>query len=324
MVCYAESSLGINMQQTNAKISIVVPVYRSEKSLPILVSRLAETLGHMGRSAEIVLVDDASPDNTWQVLKQLKKEYGSILKIARLLTNRGQHNSTLCGFSLAAGDIIVTMDDDLQNPPEEVPKLIEAVERGYDLVIASYETKRHNSVRNASGRAIDWVIRKIFKLPQVFQLTSFRAAKRIVIQNVLQMSGVFPYITCMLFSNASNYINVLTLHEPRPFGKSNYTLKRSLLLGANLIFSYSSYPLVLIGILCLLAFAVSILLGARAVYNTLAYGASVPGWASTVVIVSFFNALILLCLSIFGLYLLRINQLVTRSRVSYTISELYE
>jgi dolichol-phosphate mannosyltransferase/undecaprenyl-phosphate 4-deoxy-4-formamido-L-arabinose transferase len=128
----------------------------------------------------------------------------------------------------------------------------------------------------------------------------------------------------MLLSNAANYTNVSTRHDPRPFGKSNYNLKRSLLLAANLIFSYSSYPLILVGILCLLAFAVSILLGARAIYNTLAYGASVPGWASTVVIVSFFNALILLCLSIFGLYLLRINQQVMRSRVSYTVSELYE
>jgi polyisoprenyl-phosphate glycosyltransferase len=312
------------MNEHRAEISVVVPVYRSERSLRILVSRLAEVFIKMNRSCEIVFVDDASPDNSWQVLKDLKNEYGQMLKIAKLLTNRGQHNATLCGFSLATGDIVIIMDDDLQNPPEEIPKLVEAVEKGYDLVIASYDEKKHSAARNMGGAFIDWIIKRIFGLPRQFQLTSFRAVKRIVAASSLQMSAAFPYITCMLLSNASTYTNVPTRHDPRQFGKSNYTIKRSLLLALNLIVSYSSYPLILVGLLCLLAFAVSILLGARAVYNTLVYGVSVPGWASTVVIVAFFNALILLCMSIFGLYLLRINQQITRTRVSYTVSELHE
>ncbi len=312
------------MEKSRAKISVVVPVYRSGQSLKILVSRIEEVFTKMGRSGEIVLVDDASPDDSWQVLKSLKEEFGEVLKIARLLTNRGQHNATLCGFSLATGDIVITMDDDLQNPPEEIPKLVEAVERGFDLAIAAYDSKKHSPTRNAGGAFIDWIIRRVFGLPRQFQLTSFRAAKRIVTKNALQMSAAFPYITCMLFSNATSYTNVSTRHDPRQYGKSNYNLKRSLLLASNLIISYSSYPLILVGILCFLAFAVSLLLGARAVYDTLVYGISVPGWASTVVIVSFFNALILLCLSIFGVYLLRINQQITRTRVSYTVSELYE
>jgi polyisoprenyl-phosphate glycosyltransferase len=312
------------MKEPRAKISVVVPVYRSEQSLRLLVSRLAEVFTKINRSCEVILVDDASPDNSWHVLKDLKSEYGQMLKIAKLLTNRGQHNATLCGFSLATGDIVITMDDDLQNPPEEIPKLVEAVEEGYDLVIAAYDEKKHSAARNVGGAFIDWIIRQIFRLPMQFQLTSFRAAKRIVTTSSLQMSAAFPYITCMLLSNAATYTNVPTRHDPRPFGKSNYNIKRSLLLALNLILSYSSYPLVLVGILCLLAFAVSILLGARAVYNTLVYGVSVPGWASTVVIVAFFNALILLCMSIFGLYLLRINQQITRTRVSYTVCELHE
>ncbi len=312
------------MERQSSKISIIVPVYRSEQSLRMLVARLLEVFKNMNWSAEIVFVDDASPDNSWRVLKELKSQFGQTIKIARLLTNRGQHNATLCGFSLATGDILITMDDDLQNPPEEIPKLVEAVERGYDLVIAAYDSKKHAALRNTSGRLIDWIIRRIFGLPRGFQLTSFRAAKRIVVSSALQMSAVFPYITCMLLSNASNYANVPTRHDARVFGKSNYNLKRSMLLATNLIVSYSAYPLLLVGFLCILAFAISILLAARAVYQTLVYGVSVPGWASTVVIVSFFNALILLSLSIFGLYLLRINQQITRTRVSYTVSELYE
>jgi len=320
-LCYSRP---VAMEKQPLQVSVVVPVYRSEQSLRTLVARLTEVFKKMDWNAEIILVDDASPDSSWEVLKQLKSEHGKTLKIAKLLTNRGQHNATLCGFSLTSGEIVVTMDDDLQNPPEEVPKLVEGIRSGYDLVIAAYDTKKHAALRNMGGGFIDWIIRRIFGLPRGFQLTSFRAAKRVVASSALQMSAAFPYITCMLLSNASTYVNVPVRHDPRPFGRSNYNLKRSLLLAANLVFSYSSYPLFFVGLLCLLAFAVSVLLGARAVYNTLAYGVSVPGWASTVVIVSFFNALILLCLSIFGLYLVRINQQFTRTRVSYTVSELHE
>jgi len=312
------------MQKPGSKISVVIPVYRSEQSLRILVSRLIRVFQETGRECEIVLVDDASPDNTWNVLKELKNEHGRVLKIARLLTNRGQHNAILCGLSLSSADYVVTMDDDLQNPPEEIPTLIRALDQGYDLVIGAYDSKKHASFRNLGGRLIDWIIRRIFGLPHSFQLTSFRAVKRVVVQGVVQMSAVFPYITCMLLSNASNYTNVPVRHEPRQFGRSNYRMKQSLYLAANLIFSYSAYPLYFIGLLCLVAFMLSILIGARAVYNTLVYGAAVPGWASTIVIVSFFNGLLMLCLSIFGLYLLRMHQQITRTRVSYTISELYE
>ncbi len=312
------------MLKPGPEVSVVIPVYRSEQSLRILVSRIIGVFRETGRTVEIVLVDDASPDDSWNVLKELKNEHGRALKIARLLTNRGQHNAILCGLSLSTAGLVVTMDDDLQNPPEEIPRLLDAMERGYDLVIGAYDSKKHAPVRNLGGRLIDWIIRRIFGLPRGFQLTSFRAAKRVVVQSAIQMSAVFPYITCMLLSNASNYVNVPVRHDQRQFGRSNYRLKQSLYLAANLVFSYSSYPLYFVGLLCLAAFMFSILIGLRTIYNTLVFGVAVPGWASTIVIVSFFNGLIMLCLSIFGLYLLRLHQQITRTRVSYTISELYD
>jgi polyisoprenyl-phosphate glycosyltransferase len=312
------------MNQSPRILSVVIPVYRSENSLPILIPRLITAIEALGRCPEVVLVDDASPDCSWKVLKELKSAYGKKLKIARLLTNRGQHNAILCGMSLATGEEIITMDDDLQNPPEEIPALIDGLERGYDLVIGSYDSKKHAAFRNIGGRLVDWIIRRIFKLPSDFQLTSFRAARKIVVSRVIQMSAVFPYITCMLLSNAANYVNVPTRHEPRKFGKSNYRLKQSLYLAANLILSYSAYPLYFVGLFCLAAFALSMALAAKAIYNTLVYGVAVPGWASTIVVVTFFNGVILLCLAIFGLYLLRLHQQITRTRVSYTISEIYD
>src|SRR5437773_6102071 len=125
------------------KSSVVIPVDRSRESLPILLERLERELRAIGRRYEVVLVDDCSPDDTWTVLKNLKEDR-PWLKIAHLLRNAGQHNAILCGFTIAEGEVVVTMDDDLQNPPEEVHKLIAAIDQGYDLAIAAYDTKRHD------------------------------------------------------------------------------------------------------------------------------------------------------------------------------------
>lgn len=113
------------MDGQNKKISVVIPVYRSEISLEILAERLMSVFKRMGRNHEIIFIDDCSPDNSWRVLKRIKEIYKNKVKIVRLLVNGGQHNAILCGFSLVTGDVIVTMDDDLQNPPEEIPKLVE-------------------------------------------------------------------------------------------------------------------------------------------------------------------------------------------------------
>jgi len=298
------------------KISVVVPVYNSMESLPILTERLQQVLTTMNREYEVVFIDDRSRDNSWQVVKGLRDRYGSFIKIARLLVNSGQHNAILCGMYLATGDIVITMDDDLQNPPEEIPKLISA--------IASYDEKKHGGFRNAGGWFIDSVIRRIFNLPKNFKLTSFRAAKRVVIDNVCKMGGVFPYITAMMLANAANYTNVPVRHDARPFGTSNYSLRRSLSLAANLIFYYSSYPLYVIAALSFFFFLGTLLFGVALLIRTLAYGSAVPGWASTILAISFSNAFILLCLVIFGVYISRMSQQLTRTRLPYTVSELHE
>jgi len=305
-------------------ISVVIPVYGASQSLEILIDRLHQVLKQMEDDYEIILVDDCSRDDSWLVLKTLKQHYGKSLKLARLLVNVGQHNAILCGLSLSTGEIVITMDDDLQHPPDEIPKLMESIHQGFDLVIGAYDSKKHSRIRQPSGQLIDWIIIKIFGLPSNFQLTSFRATTRPVVDNVCQMGGVFPYITAMMLVSASRYTNVVVRHDPRPFGKSNYNLKRSFRLAANLIFNYSSYPLYLVVLLCFIAFLFSVILGVWTLGKVLLYGASVPGWASTVVIVSFFNGFILLCLVSFGVYLSRISQQLTGIRRPYIIRELDE
>lgn len=302
-------------------VSIVIPCYRCAESIEGLVARLLAVSAGLRRDFEIVLVDDRSPDETWSVLQRLKAQHGRPLKIVRLLKNSGQHNALLCGLHMSTGEVVVTMDDDLQNPPEEIPKLVAALDSGYDLAIGAYPRKEHSATRNAGGELIDRVLRGIFALPPDFQLTSFRAARRPVVDNVCRMSGVFPYLTAMLLSHASNQVNVEVRHDPRRHGQSNYNLRRSLALAANLILNYSSWPLHLVGALCLAAFCFSLGFGAWVFVRALLDDTSVPGWASTVVIISFFNALTLLCLYVFGLYLSRLNLQITRTATHFTISE---
>ena len=257
-------------------ISVVIPAYRSSESLPILVGRLETVFRQSGQKYEVVVVNDCSPDDTWSVLKALKGGR-PWLKIIRLLRNSGEHNALLCGFSIAKGDVIVTMDDDLQNPPEEIPGLVAQIDEGYDLAIGSYGNKLHTRGRNLAGGLIDDLQRSIFGLPKDFQLTSFRAVRRAVIDNVVAMSTAFPYITSMLLSHTSRYINVPVRHDPRSFGQSNYNLSRSLRLAFNLLLNYSSYPLYFVIALCLLALSMTFGLGAWVLWRALAEVAPVPG-----------------------------------------------
>jgi glycosyltransferase involved in cell wall biosynthesis len=306
-------------------ISIVIPVYRSEQTLMPLMERLHNVLLGQKRIFEVIFVDDGSPDSSWKVLQAIKAKYSSAkVKIVRLLKNSGQHNAILCGLTLVQGDIIVTMDDDLQNPPEEIPKLLAAVEAGFDLAIGAYEEKRDMKLRNIGGSCVDSLLRTIFKLPKDFQLTSFRAMRKTVVDHVVAMGSVFPYITAMLLSHAGNYTNVFVRHDPRTVGVSNYTLKRSFYLAFNLILNYSPYPLYIVFFLCFLAFGTSVGLGGFVLYKALFYDISAPGWASTMLVISFFNGLILLALLILSFYISRITQQLTRSKVSFIIGEIDE
>lgn len=304
-------------------ISVVIPVYKSKDSLYILINELQNVLSTNNYDYEIIAVDDCSPDDTWQELISLKKRYNE-LKIVRLVRNSGQHNATLCGFSLSKGDIVITMDDDLQNPPSEILKLIEAINKGYDIAIGSYDSKKHPLNRNIGGKLIDMILRRIFHLPRDFQLTNFRAIRKNIIDNVILMGGVFPYITAMIFSHSSKYINVDVHHAQRPYGKSNYNLRKSIMLALNLLLSYSSYPLYFIASLCMVVLGGSIFIFIFIFIEVIYQEVSVSGWASTIISIAFFNGLVLLALVIHSIYLSRINQQITRSRVSFTIGEIHE
>lgn len=302
-------------------ISVVIPVFRSCSSLEPLVERLEGTLAALDDEYELIFVDDGSDDGSWEELKRLRAGRPH-LRIARSAVNRGQHNTLLSGFSLVNGDVVVTMDDDLQHPPEEIGRLLHAlVEDNYDLVIGAYQAKRHPRSRNLGSALVDGVQRQIFALPRGFQLTSFRAIRRSVVDHALQMGGAYPLVTAMLLANSSRRANVSVQHEPRAIGSSTYTLPKGLGLTLNLLLGYSSYPLYFVAVLCGLGLLTSSGLALATVWRALRYEATVPGWASTVVILTGFNSLTLLCLLIFGLYLSRISKQLAGGLTSSRIDE---
>lgn len=305
------------------KVSVAIPVYNSEKTLRLLVPRLIEAIRGMGHTSEIVCVDDRSRDASWTVLQELKAVHPG-LKIARLARNSGQHSAVLCALTLSTGDIVVTMDDDLQHPPEEVPKLVRAVEDGPELVIGAYDDKKHSAFRNLGGRMVDSVLRRIFKLDSSIELTSFRAMSRPLVDRVKATYSAYPYITALLLSHSSSFSNVSVRHAPRQEGKSNYNLTKSLKLAATLIFTYSSYPAIFITALCAFVFVLLLAYSAYILHMAVVGGTSMPGWASTILAVTFLNGLVLLGLALLSFYISRMYLQISGLRSAFSIERIHE
>lgn len=305
------------------KVSVAIPVYRSERTLPELVRRLRESIAGMGHEAEIVCVDDRSPDDAWKVLTELKATTPE-LKIVRLVKNSGQHNALLCALTLTTGDVVVTMDDDLQHPPEELPKLVDAVTEGVELVIGAYDAKKHAAGRNVGGAIVDSALRRIFKLEPTVELTSFRAMSRALVERVRASYTVYPYITALLLSHASSVANVKVRHEPRREGRSNYDLGKSMRLALNLVLTYSSYPAILVSSLCAFVFLLLFLLAGWVLWLAVGHGVSVPGWTSTILAVTLLNGLVLLGLALVTFYISRIYLHMAGLRSTFSIERIHE
>jgi len=303
-------------------VSVVIPVYQSDDSLLRIATLLYEVEKLEEWRLEMIFVDDGSPnEETWKTLQILKEKYPLQVRIIRMARNCGQHSATLCGMQFASGEVVVTMDDDLQNPPEEVPKLVQAILDGHDVAVGAYGEKHHSAARNLAGNLVDALLRWLFHLPSGFQLTSFRAISRPVVDAVNDAADAYPYVSAMLLANSSHQINVPVVHEARSFGTSNYTWRRSLGLAANLIFSYSSLPVLFVGALAAFCMCLSVGIGMWSLYRAMIIGTSVPGWASIMVTSSFLNSITLLCLTVYGIYLSRLSRQSIRPRRRFVIAE---
>ncbi|MDP8234954.1 MAG: glycosyltransferase family 2 protein [Candidatus Erginobacter occultus] len=285
-------------------ISTVVPVYNAEKTLPKLVARLRAVLAATGRDFEVILIDDGSRDSSWKIIRKLSGEDPRIRGIS-LMRNYGQHNALREGIMAARGDVIVTLDDDLQNPPEEIPKLLEKLEEGYDVVYGIPAQKRHNLWRRAGSSVVRLILSGALGAEIAGNISSFRALRSPVRAAFSGYRGAFIIIDAPLAWATNRFGSVTVRHQPREESESNYNFRRLLFEALNALFGFSVRPLKFASLLgfCLTFFGAGVL--AYAVGRYLILGYSIPGFPFLASIIAIFSGAQLLVLGITGEYLSR-------------------
>lgn len=292
----------------NRSISVVVPVFRSGPTLDALLDRLAPVLERVASDWELILVDDASNDGTFDRMLELRTRDPRV-KLVRFARNMGQHHATLCGIKRARGDVVVTLDDDLQNPPEEIPTFLAKLDEGYDLVIGRIlEQKKHSAWRNFSSAAMQKLAARIVGKPRDLALSSYRAMSRRGASALASYRGVQTYLPALFFGliPCDRIANVDVAHDERRHGTSTYTLRKLLKLSSYLLINHSRIPLRLTSALGVLTSLASVVVAGILAVDTLLHGTSVKGWTSLAVLIMLVGGCILLCLGIVGEYIGRL------------------
>lgn len=301
-------------------LSIVVPVYNSSTTLSDLLARLTAAIDPVTQNYEIILVDDGSKDASWNTIQTLRPAYGSRVVGVQLMRNYGQHNALMCGLGLARGAFVVTMDDDLQNPPEEVPKLLASIKAGgQDLVYGCPSNRNHAAWRNV-GASIVWSFyRIVFKNP--ITPTPFRIMRHQLARSVLFYDLNFTYLDGLLAWCTTRIGSVEVEHHPRKEGGSGYSVGKLILLALNLYTNFSLIPLQLVTGLGLLAATSGFLVGLYYLFQYFAASIVVPGFASTIIAILILGGAQLLALGVMGEYIGRLHLNVNR-KPQYVIRRL--
>ncbi len=223
-------------------ISVVVPVYRSEAILPELVQRLEIVLGRITSAYELVLVNDSSPDRSWDVICQLAGRYSWIHPI-NLMRNYGQHNALLCGIRAAQYDVIVTLDDDLQHPPEEIPKLLAVLAQGFDVVYGTPENEEHGLLRDLASVMTKMALQNAMGAKIARQVSAFRAFRAEVANAFSHYEGSFVSIDVLLTWGTNRFSAVPVVHAPRKQGPSGYTFRKLVTHAMNMMTGFTTLPL---------------------------------------------------------------------------------
>jgi undecaprenyl-phosphate 4-deoxy-4-formamido-L-arabinose transferase len=291
-------------------ISVVVPVYNSEGTLGALVSRLDPVLGATGDPYELILVNDGSLDQSWEIASQLAAQHDWIVVI-NLMRNYGQHNALLCGIRAARGDTIVTMDDDLQNPPEEIPKLLARLDDGYDAVYGTPVRQQHGLWRDLASTATKLALQGAMGAQTARQVSAFRAFRTPVREAFADYRGAFVSIDSLLAWGTTKFGSVPVRHEPRTVGASNYTFRKLLAHSMNMMTGFSTLPLRFATYIGFAFTLIGLIVLAVVVFRYFTVGDSVPGFPFLASIIAIFSGAQLFALGIFGEYLARVFVRIT-------------
>jgi undecaprenyl-phosphate 4-deoxy-4-formamido-L-arabinose transferase len=299
--------------------SVVVPVYNSEQTLAMLTERLGKVLPALSAKYELILVNDGSRDSSWNVIQDLSQRYPWVRGI-NMMRNYGQHNALLGGIRAARGDVIITMDDDLQHPPEEIYKILEKLNEGYDVVYGFPRKLPHSFIRNLFSRLTKKVLAFVMGIKTVQEISAFRAF-RTDLRNAFtnyQSPGVI--VDVLLSWGTTRFASVLVDEEPRQYGQSGYDFKRLASQVFLILTGFSTVPLRLaswLGFFFTL-FGIAVFLYVLYIYFV---AGSIPGFPFLAAIISLFSGTQMFALGIFGEYLARIFDR-SMDRPAYVISQM--
>jgi undecaprenyl-phosphate 4-deoxy-4-formamido-L-arabinose transferase len=287
-------------------VSVVIPVYNSSGILPELVARLEPVLTDHYDEYELILVNDGSRDASWDVICSLVADHQWIRGI-NLMRNYGQHNAILCGVRKARFEIIVTMDDDLQHPPEEIPKLTGKLEEGHDVVYGPPLQEQHGLWRDLASIITKISLQATIGSETARMATAFRSFRTNIREAFANYQGSFISLDVLLTWGTTRFTSVRVRHDPRKEGSSNYTLSKLINHAFNMMTGFSPLPLQVASILgfifTIFGFATLLFV----IGSFIIHGGGVPGFTFLACMIAIFSGVQLLVLGIFGEYLARIH-----------------
>jgi len=299
-------------------VSIVVPCYRSQESLHHLTMRIDQTMSAAEVSFEVVFVEDGSPDGTWNVIRELARQY-PFIRGFRLMRNYGQHNALLCGIRAASGAIIVTLDDDLQNPPEEIPRLLSKLNEGYDVVYGTPRKEVHGILRDVASQLTKLVLQKSMGAATARSVSAYRVFHTRLRTAFAEYRGPFVSIDVLLTWGGARFTAIPVNNDPRTIGGSNYTLYKLIAHALNMMTGFGTAPLQLAS---LMGFVFTFVGGVTFLYVLGSYlirGSPVQGFPFLASAIAIFSGVQLFALGIIGEYLARIH-VRTLDQPSFTLA----
>ena len=287
-------------------ISAIVPVYRSQAMLPELHRRLVGALEQIGRPFEIILVEDCGGDDSWSVIEQLAAADPRVLGL-RLARNYGQHNALLCGIRAARGELVVTLDDDLQNPPDEIHRLLARLDEGYDVVYGSPQAETHGFLRDQASRITKLALQGAMGVESASQVSAFRVFRARLREAFAAYRSPSVNIDVLLTWGTTRFGSVLVRQDERAVGDSGYTLRKLINHAINMMTGFSVLPLQVASVLGLAFGSMGFLVLLYVLLRYLVDGSAVPGFPFLASIIAIFSGVQLFALGIFGEYLARMH-----------------
>lgn len=305
------------------ELSIVIPVYNEEAGLELLFERLYPAMDQLQRRYEIIFVDDGSRDSSLALLRQQYQRRPDVTRVVVLRANAGQHAAIISGFEQSRGEFIITLDADLQNPPEEVPKLVAKLDEGHDYVGSIRHRRMDSKWRHYSSKLMNRVRERITDIRMTDQGCMFRAYHRDIVRAVLDSQESQTYIPALAYMYAANPVEVVVQHEERTAGTSKYSLFKLIHLNFDLMTSFSILPLQIFSVVGMLVSVFSFLFVLVLGIRRLIVGSEVEGVFTLFAITFFILGVLLFAVGILGEYVGRIYVQV-RNRPRFLIKTILQ